>query len=106
MVAALEVDAAAFAREAYHEAGPGEAFFGTQHTLANFETANYVSGLPDAVPYETWLENGALTIEQRVNSRWKQRLVDCQAPDIDPGVDEALKDFIARRKAANPDQWC
>ena len=44
-------------------------------------------------------------MEQRANSRWKQMLADYQAPDIDPGVDEALKDFIARRKAAEPDQW-
>ena len=26
-----------------------------------------------------------------------------EAPDIDPGVDEALKDYIARRKAEQPD---
>ncbi|MDG2482628.1 MAG: trimethylamine methyltransferase family protein, partial [Alphaproteobacteria bacterium] len=105
MVAGLEVDEASFAREAYHEAGPGQAFFGTQHTLANFETANYVSDLPDAGPYETWLENGAETMEQRANGRWKQMLADYEAPAIDPAVDEALRDFMVRRKAAQPDQW-
>ena len=34
---------------------------------------------------------------------WKKMLADYEAPPIDPGVDEALLDFIARRKASMPD---
>ena len=30
-------------------------------------------------------------------------LAEYEAPPIDPGVDEALQDFIARRKASMPD---
>ncbi|MBC6439336.1 MAG: trimethylamine methyltransferase family protein [Rhodospirillales bacterium] len=105
MIAGLEVNEAAFAKDAYEEAGPGQAFFGTQHTLANFETANYVSELLDAGPYETWMENGAPDAAQRANGRWKQMLADYEAPAIDPAVDEELRDFMTRRKAAMPDQW-
>lgn len=105
MVAGLEVDEAAFARDSYFEAGPGQAFFGTAHTLANFENANYGSELPDAGPYETWLENGAPDMQQRAQGRWKQMLADYVAPDIDPAIDEELRDYIAVKKAAVPDQW-
>jgi trimethylamine--corrinoid protein Co-methyltransferase len=28
-----------------------------------------------------------------------------EPPKIDPGVDEALREFIARKKAATPDAW-
>ncbi len=105
MVAGLEVDEAAFARDSYFEAGPGQAFFGTGHTLANFENANYGSELPDAGPYETWLENGAPDMQQRAQVRWKQMLADYVAPDIDPAIDEELRDYIAVKKAAVPDQW-
>ena len=30
-------------------------------------------------------------------------LASYEAPPVDPGVDEALRDFIARRKASMPD---
>jgi trimethylamine--corrinoid protein Co-methyltransferase len=32
-------------------------------------------------------------------------LQDYEAPAMDPAVDEALKDFIARRKRELPDAW-
>ena len=28
-----------------------------------------------------------------------------QAPPLDPAIDEALKDFMARKKSAVPDEW-
>ncbi|MEO8462371.1 MAG: trimethylamine methyltransferase family protein [Chloroflexota bacterium] len=34
---------------------------------------------------------------------WKRMLQEYEAPPIDPGIDEALQEFIARRKAASPD---
>ena len=40
---------------------------------------------------------------QRANKIWKQMLEDYVAPEIDPAVDEALQDFITRRKSAFPD---
>jgi trimethylamine:corrinoid methyltransferase-like protein len=40
---------------------------------------------------------------QRANAIWKRMLAEYKAPDIDPGVDEALNEYIARRKAERPD---
>ena len=33
----------------------------------------------------------------------KRQLTEYEAPPLDPAVDEALQDFIARKKAAFPD---
>lgn len=35
--------------------------------------------------------------------KWKQMLKDYQAPAVDPGIDEALQAFTAKRKEVLPD---
>jgi trimethylamine--corrinoid protein Co-methyltransferase len=89
--------------EAIVENGPGQHFLGTAHTLANFETAFYRSETSDNNSFEQWLEDGGLDAAQRANAIWKRMLREYEPPPIDPGVDEALMDFIARRKASMPD---
>ena len=105
LAAGLTVDEAGLAAEAYREAGPGEAFLGTAHTLAHFETANYDSALADTASYEQWLEAGRLDLEQRAGRQWREMLAAYEPPPLDPAIDEALQDFMSRKKAALPDQW-
>lgn len=105
MIQGLTVNEDEFARDSYLEVGPGDNFFSTNHTLKNYSTANYQSDLVEAGPYETWLENGGQSAEQRATAKWKDLLSAYEAPPIDPSVDEALKDFIHRRKSAVPDAW-
>jgi len=83
--------------------GPGQHFLGTAHTLANFESAFYRSETADNNSYEQWLEDGSQDAAQRANRIWKRMLNEYEAPPIDEGVDEALREFIARRKASMPD---
>ncbi len=83
--------------------GPGQHFLGHPHTLANFETAFYRSEIADNNSYEQWTEGGSLDAAQRANAIWKRTLAEYEAPAMDPGVDEALGEFIAVRKAAFPD---
>jgi trimethylamine--corrinoid protein Co-methyltransferase len=91
------------ALDAIRENGPGLHFLGNSHTLANFETAFYRSPLADNNSYEQWLDEGSLEAPQRANAIWKRMLAEYEAPPIDPAIDEALLDFVARRKAAFPD---
>ena len=91
------------ALSAIRENGPGLHFLGNSHTLANFESAFYRSETADNNSYEQWLEDGGMDAAQRANAIWKRMLREYEAPPIDPGVDEALLDFIARRKASMPD---
>jgi trimethylamine--corrinoid protein Co-methyltransferase len=91
------------ALEAIKANGPGQHFLGSPHTLANFETAFYRSEVADNNSFEQWLEDGSLDAAQRANKIWKRMLAEYEAPPIDPAIDEALLDFIARRKASFPD---
>jgi trimethylamine--corrinoid protein Co-methyltransferase len=91
------------ALDAIRENGPGMHFLGNSHTLANFETAFYRSTIADNNSYEQWTEAGSLDAAQRANAIWKQTLAEYEAPPIDPGIDEALNEFITKRKASFPD---
>ena len=91
------------AMDAIREVGPGAHFLGCSHTQANFENAFYRSPLADNNSFEQWEAEGAKTSEQRANAHWKQLLAEYEAPPIDEGVDEALREFVAKKKAATPD---
>ena len=101
----MVVDDDTLAFEALDELGPGQHLFSTQHTLRHYETAYWDSALDDNQPWETWDEQGGIDYAQRANTRWKRLLAEYEAPPLDEGVDEALQDFMARRKTAVPDMW-
>lgn len=92
-----------YAMEAMLGGGPGQHFLGSAHTLANFETAFWRSELSDNDSFEQWQLNGSLDAAQRAHQRWQRRLAEYEAPPLDPAIDEALLDYIARRKASMPD---
>ncbi len=91
------------AMDAIRDVGPGAHFLDCPHTQANFETAFYRSSVADNNSFEQWDADGARDAVQRANAIWKRMLAEYQAPPIDPGVDEALHEYIARRKAEQPD---
>lgn len=93
------------ALDALREVGPGKHFLGCAHTQSNFETAFYRSPITDNNSYEQWLAEGSLDMAQRANTRWKRVLAEYQAPYIDEATEEALQDYIARRKASMPDAF-
>ena len=94
----IVVDEDSLALDAIREVGPGGHFFGAAHTLARYESAFYAPMLSDWRNFETWREAGALTTEKRANALWKQLLAEFEPPALDPAIDEALKDFVERRK--------
>ncbi|HCV36860.1 MAG: trimethylamine methyltransferase family protein [Acidimicrobiales bacterium] len=92
------------AMDALREVDPGQHFLGTAHTLVNFETAFARSEIANNDSFEQWEDEGSLTATQRANSIWKQVLADYETPLLDEAVDEALLDFIARRKESLRDK--
>ena len=84
--------------EAIKEVGAGGHFFAADHTLERYKTAFYEPMLSDWRNFETWQEDGAKTAEIRANEIWKQLLNDYEKPPIDPAIEEALTDYVNRRK--------
>ena len=91
------------ALDAIREVGPGQHFLGCSHTQANFESAFYRSTIADNNSFEQWQAEGGQDAAQRANKLWQSMLNQYEAPAIDPGVDEALQEFITKRKHALPD---
>jgi trimethylamine--corrinoid protein Co-methyltransferase len=101
----LALDDNAFAMDAFREVGPGSHFLGCAHTMANYETAFIEPELSDSTSFEQWRDAGEKDARTRAHARWTEMLARYEAPAIDPGVDEALKAFVAKRKAELPDAW-
>jgi trimethylamine--corrinoid protein Co-methyltransferase len=92
------------AMDALREIGPGAHFLGAAHTQANFEQAFYRSTIADNNSFEQWEADGALSAEARAHQKWKDLLDAYQAPPLDEATDEALIDFMDRRKGSFEDQ--
>lgn len=101
----VKIDENQLAETSFTEVGPGNHFFGSAHTLANYETAYWDSEIADNNPFEQWELAGSVDAASRANKLWKERLREYEAPPLDEGTDEALKDFIERKKAGMADAW-
>jgi len=103
LLAGIDLSPNGQAIDAMREVGPGKHFLGCAHTQANFENAFYRSPLADNNSYEQWEAEGSPDMTKRANALWKKMLAEYVEPPMDAGVDEALLEYIAKRKAAAPD---
>ncbi len=94
----LPVDEEGLAMDALREVGPGGHFLGAEHTLRNYRTGFYRPWISSTENFDRWNRFGARTADVVAAERWKQVLAEYPDPGIDPGIDEQLKEFIARRK--------
>ena len=81
-----------------HEVPPGGHHLGTEHTMRHYRTAFYRAGLFDYDSAEAWEANGRIDSVQRANAKYKQLLRQYEKPLLAPAIDEALRDFVERRK--------
>ena len=95
----IEVNDDELALDAIAEVGPGGHHFGTSHTLARYESAFYSPMMSNRQNFEAWQEAGSINTAARANSIWKQLLQEYIQPELDPAIDEALVDYVNRRKA-------
>jgi len=94
----IEVSDDELALDAIAEVGPGGHHFGTSHTLARYESAFYSPIMSNRQNFEAWQEAGSIDSGTRANAIWKQLLQEYTQPDLDPAIDEALVDYVDRRK--------
>ncbi len=101
----VEIDENAQALDAIREVGPGGHYLGCAHTQENFKSAFWKSDLLDYKPFETWSDEGAQDTQSLAAARVEKLLADYQQPAMDPAILEALNDYVASRKAAEPDSF-
>lgn len=101
----IATDDNAQAMDAIREVGPGGHYLGCAHTQANFKQAFWRSEVLDYKPFETWADEGARDSARIAGARVRRMLAEYEAPPLDPGIREALEDYVARRKASEPDAF-
>ncbi len=94
----VPVDQEGMAMDALREVGPGGHFLGAEHTLRNYRTGFYRTWISSTENFDRWNRTGARTADKVAAERWKHVLAEYPDPGIDPGVDEHLREFMARRK--------
>ena len=103
LLAGVDMSENGQAMDAIREVGPGKHFLGCAHTQANFETAFYRSPITDNNSFEQWEAEGGQDLSARANALWKKQLAEYEAPALDPAADEAVLDYMNRRKASFAD---
>ncbi|HUN21694.1 MAG TPA: trimethylamine methyltransferase family protein [Anaerolineales bacterium] len=101
----LDLSPEGMAMESIRDVAPGGHHLGTDHTLRNFRTAFHRAEIFDYNSAEQWQEEGSRTAEDRATDKWKRMLRDYQAPELDSTLDQALQDFIQKRKREIPPEF-
>jgi trimethylamine---corrinoid protein Co-methyltransferase len=93
------------AMDAIREVGPGSHYLGSAHTRENFKSAFHVSMVADNNSFEQWEIEGAKRTEERANQIARRWLEAYERPPLDPAIDEAVSEYIQKRKDSEPDAF-
>ncbi len=88
--------------DAVRDIGPGGHYLGHAHTLARFQDAFFMPRLFDNNSIEQWIAEGSQEITQRALIEARSLLDAYEEPVLDPAIDDALLDYIARREREIP----
>ena len=87
---------------AVRDIGPGGHYLGHPHTLDKFQSAFFMPRLFDNNSVEQWIAEGSQEITERALKEVANLLNTYEEPKLDPAIDEALLDYIARREREIP----
>jgi trimethylamine--corrinoid protein Co-methyltransferase len=82
--------------------GPGGHYLGHPHTQENFQEAFFMPEMFDNNSIEQWTAEGSKEITERALNHARTLLSHYEEPKLDPAIDEALLDYIARREREIP----
>ena len=98
MLQPVEMAPGDFAFGEIAEVGPGGHFFGTERTIATFETAFYRPLVSITQNYGAWMEAGGKSASERAAGIWQEALNTYEEPVLDADIREELSAFVARRR--------
>lgn len=78
---------------------PGANYFSIEHTQERYVDAFYAPFISDWTNYEAWDLNGGTWTAKRAHKMYKDIINEFEAPPIDDGIKEELKEFVAKRKS-------
>jgi trimethylamine--corrinoid protein Co-methyltransferase len=84
---------------AVREIEPGDHYLGTDHTLANFESAFFMPELMDGDSYEQWNVSGRIDANARGITMAKKVLAEYEEPKLPEETFDELNEFVARTRA-------
>lgn len=87
---------------AVRDVGPAGHYLGHPHTLENFERAFFMPEMFDNNSIEQWAAEGSIETPERALNTAKAMLQSYEEPKLDPAINEALLDYIARREREIP----
>ncbi len=96
--AGIDVDDEHVALHAIRDVGPGGMFLAAGHTLEHFREWSFLSPVFRAQAYPTWQKLGSPRADETAVHVWKGLRDRYEDPGLDAGVDEALLEFVARRR--------
>lgn len=93
----VEVNEETLAFEAIQETGPQGVFLLHDHTIENFRDEFHfpTASLINRKPYDTWAEDGGLSMTEAANKKWKNILETYKEPALDPEVEKDMLKYIA-----------
>lgn len=94
----IDTSPSEIALDAIESVPPGGHFFGTEHTMARYETAFYAPFLSDWRTQENWAADGAKTATERATEIWQRLLSDFTPPPMAESRREAVDAYVAQRK--------
>ncbi|MGI9355192.1 MAG: trimethylamine methyltransferase family protein [Rhizobiaceae bacterium] len=102
MVEGVQWDDFDEALAAVRDIGPGGHYLGHPHTLEKFQEAFFMPEMFDNNSIEQWVADGSKDITPRALERARELLAVYEEPKLDPAIEEALLDYIARREGEIP----
>ncbi len=102
MVEGIQWDDFDEALAAVRDIGPGGHYLGHHHTREKFQQAFFMPEMFDNNSIEQWIAEGSQDITARALKRAADLLDAYEEPTLDPAINEALLDYIARREQEIP----
>jgi trimethylamine--corrinoid protein Co-methyltransferase len=93
----VEVSERTLAREAIHRAKPGGGFLADDHTLDNWDWAQWRPDLINRMRYDRWVKKGSQDMTTRANERAREILAEHEVEPLPAAAEEAIAAVLEKR---------